>query len=833
VATLPAPLTPFVGRTAELGLVVDAVRQHRLVTATGPGGVGKTRLALAAARALADDHRDGVAFIDLVKVASPDTVLLAVAEALEVHDALAARGDDVVFGAVADREALVVVDNCEHLADRARVVIERMLTACPGLRVLATSRIRLMLPFEHVFDVPGLSVGDDGGDAAALFTDRMLAAGAPAPTDAEARAAIRAICEALGGTALAIELAAARVPSLGLEGLRDGLDSRLELLAVGARAHDRHSSMRAAIEWTYDLLGDDERELLLAIAVFSAPFDVASVVAVSGWDGGRVVRTLATLVDWNLLSLRGGPPARYRMLETIRQYATELSHNAGTADLVRQAHAAWCHQRLAQLLAEAPGAQEWCDAVDQLLDDARAALAWAGATPGQATVAAGLAELLAEVSFERSHLAEAQQRYVAAAGATAAAGEQNRLLRLGAGAAATRNVGADTIELLTAAAAAALAAGEPGVAAEDLATAAAMLNAANHIMGEPVAPELAIHLLDRARASAGGAPRAEAVIAIADAWDPHFTAHSRERVATALDLAERSGDPLLICSALDLLTAVELQEGHLALAREAVLRRLAVMAATAPDARSAFLRYDVHHMACTLALATGDLLEARTHAEALAGLPFLREERHVGHAHLVAVRALSGDPDAAVASAEIFERDWIRAGRPVASNLAMAAYAAALAWGMLGNRTDRSRWVEITHRLLHGSDPTQGSRVGWLPTFDGLLALHHDDPHAALEALPVEPDDDTVWANPYARTWQPWYGAVWAEASVLAAAPGISDRLARAAAVTRESRLAALLVERATALATGGGVPAALAASFDELGCTYQGQRTRELIAAR
>jgi predicted ATPase len=149
--------------------------------------------------------------------------------------------------------------------------------------------------------------------------------------------------------------------------------------------------------------------------VFCAPFDVASVVAVSGWDGGRVVRTLATLVDWNLLSLRGGPPARYRMLETIRQYATELSHNAGTADLVRQAHVAWCHQRLAHLLGEAPGAQEWCDAVDQLLDDARAALAWAGATPGQATVAAGLAELLAEVSFERGGDAQRRRRHDRAA----------------------------------------------------------------------------------------------------------------------------------------------------------------------------------------------------------------------------------------------------------------------------------------------------------------------------------------------------------------------------------------------------------------------------------
>lgn len=215
-----------------------------------------------------------------------------------------------------------------------------------------------------------------------------------------------------------------------------------------------------------------------------------------------------------------------------------------------------------------------------------------------------------------------------------------------------------------------------------------MLDAANHIMGEPVAPELAIHLLDRARASAGGAPRADAVIAIADAWE---------------------------------------QEGHLALAREAVLRRLAVMAASAPDARSAFLRYDVHHTACTLALATGDLLEARTHAEALAALLFLREERHIGHAHLVAVRTLSGDPDAAVASAEIFERDWIRAGRPVASNLAMAAYGVDLVQA---------------RRLRFGRPRTTGSQRSYRrPSLSPLgrrSAARHDPRGARVGRAPRE-----------------------------------------------------------------------------------------------
>ncbi len=206
---LPIPLTTFVGRTVERAELVAAFRDHRLVTATGPGGVGKTRLALAAAADVADDVPDGVVFVDLVKVTQPDAVVDAIATAAAVPETSTTTRAEALVGALGPRTCLLVVDNREHVQDAARTWIERLLDDCPSLRVLATSRLRLMLPFEHVVSVPGLSLGTPEGasDAEALFVERMIAAGAAPPQPADL-AAIGAICAALDGMALGIELAA-------------------------------------------------------------------------------------------------------------------------------------------------------------------------------------------------------------------------------------------------------------------------------------------------------------------------------------------------------------------------------------------------------------------------------------------------------------------------------------------------------------------------------------------------------------------------------------------------------------------------------------------------
>jgi predicted ATPase/DNA-binding CsgD family transcriptional regulator len=224
-SALPIPLTTFIGRSAERLRMAAAVRAHRLVTATGPGGVGKTRLALAAAADAAEDFEHGAVFVDLAKVSQAERVVDAIAEAVAVPETTTAR-DEALVAALADRRCLLVVDNCEHVQDGVRVWVERLLAACPSLHLLATSRLRLMLPFEHVVSVPGMSLDMDGdvNDAMALFIERMVAAGASEPGAVGDLAMIQEICAALDGVALGIELAAARVPSLGLRVCREHSD---------------------------------------------------------------------------------------------------------------------------------------------------------------------------------------------------------------------------------------------------------------------------------------------------------------------------------------------------------------------------------------------------------------------------------------------------------------------------------------------------------------------------------------------------------------------------------------------------------------------------------
>jgi DNA-binding CsgD family transcriptional regulator len=210
-AALPSSLTPFVGRVAERAALTEALREHRLVTAVGPGGVGKTRLALSVAADASDRFADGVWYVDLVPVTDPAMIAPAIADALGLGERQGRSATENVVAWLADRESLLVLDNCEHLLDGVVVLLERLLAGSPRLSVLATSRARLLVPFEWVFPVPGLSVqADDGGpgDAVELFLGRAAAGGSPLTPEDTLR--IAAVCRGLDGMALAIELAAAR-----------------------------------------------------------------------------------------------------------------------------------------------------------------------------------------------------------------------------------------------------------------------------------------------------------------------------------------------------------------------------------------------------------------------------------------------------------------------------------------------------------------------------------------------------------------------------------------------------------------------------------------------
>ncbi|MDX3549042.1 LuxR C-terminal-related transcriptional regulator [Streptomyces europaeiscabiei] len=516
---LPVPLTAFIGRARERAELAEAVKTRRQVTAAGPGGVGKTRLALAVAADVAGDFADGVWFVDLAPVTDPKRVGAAVAAAVGVGEQPGRGVDESVLSALADRQALLVLDNCEQIRDGVAPFLERLLIACPRLRVLATSRARMMVPFEWVFPVPPLSW--DGGaesDAVTLFMERAAAVGLP--PEPAVRHRIAAICARLDGMALAIELAAARWPTLGLDGLTAGLSDQLRILAGGPRADERHRSVRAALDWSHDLLEPGDRALLRRISVFVVPFTADAATAVAGFaplDAAAVADGLGRLAEQSLLT--AAPSAtgtRYQALETIRQYGTERL--ADTAELTdaRSRHMDWCLAGATALTGVGVGAGAGAGHVDgrvdgrarfdAMADDLRAALAWAADRPAQRPHAHRLALALAELTFTRNLLGESQQRYEQAAalagdvvgvgdavgagdavgggdtpgpaGAARAAGDAAGAaaaavaLREAAGVAGCRRLGDDMFRLHRAAAEAARRAGDIVGAARDLADAA-------------------------------------------------------------------------------------------------------------------------------------------------------------------------------------------------------------------------------------------------------------------------------------------------------------------------------------------------------------------------
>lgn len=834
---LPTSLTPFVGRERELATLVEAMARHRLVTATGPGGVGKTRLALAAASTCDRHYRDGVAFTDLVEVSEPGMVIDAIAASAGVAEGAHLDRRRALHGALAERECLLVIDNCEHLITAVRSAVEELLLACPHVRVLATSRIRLMLPFEHVFAVPGLAVGDesdrsDRHDAVDLFVARMRDAGEQPADDVATIHTIQRICRAVDGMALAIELAAARAPSIGLDGLSQALGAELSVLSIGRTPDHRHHSLRAAIDWTYRLLEEDERATLRAAAVFAAPFEAVAVAAVLDRPVPTVLAPLAHLVDWNIVTRRAGEAGRFRMLETIRQFAMEQAEAAGEADAVRGAHLQWIRAELEDLDAHVSDDEDWCSAVDRRLPDGRAALRWAGERAAERD-AAGLAGLLARVTFQRGRPGEAQTRFEEAATWSPTRSAQHAALQRAAGAAAARHVGEDAILLLERAAEVAIADQRPDEAAVDLATAAIYRRRASGIIGHPVPEGATQRLLRRARELCTGDDRAVAALALADSWGPEASCASRSGAERALALARSVGDPLLESTALDLWTVVELDDDDLDGAIEAIRARVELLGHERVDATAGFECFDAYQMACRIEVARGEFASARAQADALSRLPFLREERHLALGRRMEVDALAGDFDAAIRASELFERDWALAGRPMASNLAPGCYAIAMAHGLLGDEARRQSWIELTRSLFNPSKRQLIEEAGWAPTLDAFVDLHRGDADAALARLGGDLDDQTQWSNPNRRVWRPWQAAAWAEASVLAALPDAPARLERATPATRGNRVAAAMVERARRIHAGDadGVRA-LTARFEETGARYQATRTKQLAGS-
>ena len=377
--------TSFIGREAELAEVEEALQAHRLVTLTGVGGVGKTRLALEVAARRADEFPDGVWLFELAAVADPAAVPHAVAAVLGITQQPGKSLTDSVAAALEGRVRLLVFDNCEHVRDAAADLVEAILAHSATVRVVATSREGLGVPDEQLWVVPSLEVRA-GIDSAAvtLFVERARSVASRfSLSTADEAAAVVEICRRLDGIPLAIELAASRMASMTASEVRDRLDQRFRLLVGSRRGLERHHTLRHAVAWSYDHLDDGEKSLLQRCSVFAGGFDLQSACAIGGFDGSddyAVLDLLDALVRKSLLVAdRSSGRTRFSMLETIRQFAEEQLVAGGEATEVRTAHARYFAGRETDILAlwDSPRQREAYDWFAAELANLRTAFRWA------------------------------------------------------------------------------------------------------------------------------------------------------------------------------------------------------------------------------------------------------------------------------------------------------------------------------------------------------------------------------------------------------------------------------------------------------------------------
>jgi predicted ATPase/class 3 adenylate cyclase/DNA-binding CsgD family transcriptional regulator len=404
----PSQFTSFVGRGPQLADVRAMLTRSRLVTLTGAGGSGKTRLAVEAAGHFASDYADGVWYVDLAPITNPNLVPVAMARALGLPDQPGRSTVDTVLWFVRDRRLLVVLDNCEHLLDACAALVVPVLGAASGLTLLATSREPIGVPGEVTWRVPSLSVSDE---AIELFTDRARLAHTSFAVTDDNIATVAEICARLDGMPLAIELAAARVRALSVVEILASLHDRFRLLTGGARtAVRRQQTLRASVDWSHELLTEAERILLRRLAVFFGGFDLDAAQAVAGTDGlqrYQVLDQLSLLVDKSLVvTENSGGATRYKLLETVRQYALEKLAESGEADATRSRHRD--HFTAMAALLDAPAGNDHEQRLEQVeveIDNLRAAFGWCRETTDTAAALA-LASSLQPLWIGRGRLRE-------------------------------------------------------------------------------------------------------------------------------------------------------------------------------------------------------------------------------------------------------------------------------------------------------------------------------------------------------------------------------------------------------------------------------------------
>jgi predicted ATPase/class 3 adenylate cyclase len=400
---LPAQLTSFIGREREIAEVKRELSGHRLVTLTGSGGTGKTRLSLQVAAELLDQFPHGIWFVELAPLSDPDLIPQTILSTIGLNEQAGKSAVEFLKDYLREKRSLIVLDNCEHLIDASAKVTNTLINTAPELKILASSREALGVKGEVSYAVPSLSSPDIKNlpimeklsqyEAVRLFIDRASLVSPSFVVDKDNAPFIAQICYRLDGIPLAIELAAARVKMLSVEQISNRLDDRFRLLTGGARtALPRQQTLRALIDWSYDILSDNERLLLSRLSIFAGGWTIEAaeeVCAGEGIDTYDVLDLLTQLVNKSLvvviekprtnlkpLSSRGD--LRYRMLETIRQYGQERLFEAGEGEKIRARHFDYYLQMAKQLLPEFFGPKElvWMVWLDQEWDNLRAAIEW-------------------------------------------------------------------------------------------------------------------------------------------------------------------------------------------------------------------------------------------------------------------------------------------------------------------------------------------------------------------------------------------------------------------------------------------------------------------------
>jgi predicted ATPase len=408
---LPAQLTSFIGREKEIAEVKRLLNENRLVTITGAGGTGKTRLSLQVAAVLLASFPDGAWLVGLAPLSDPALVLQAAVAALGVHEQRNLPIQDVLVSFLRGKELLLILDNCEHLVEACAVLADMLLRACPGLKILATSSETLGIAGEVPFRLPSLSTPDIQHlsparallqyEAVRLFVERAAAALPGFIVTEDNAPAVARVCQRLDGIPLAIELAAARARMLSVEQIAARLEDCFHLLTGGSRtALPRHQTLQAMIDWSYDLLSASERTLLRGLSVFAGGWTLEaaeSVCACSGAEAqagsGEILDLLDSLVNKSLVTVEHSQDRepRYRLLETIRQYALEKLSGSGEEQATRDRHLGYFLALAERAEPEMQGAQQraWFDRVELEHDNLRAALGWSQKS-GEAGAALGL-----------------------------------------------------------------------------------------------------------------------------------------------------------------------------------------------------------------------------------------------------------------------------------------------------------------------------------------------------------------------------------------------------------------------------------------------------------